>query len=213
MKDHQTEKVFKIIGASNHCADEREATDFYSTDPDCVKDILELEQFGNKVLEPCCGSGNISKVLEDAGYAVTSTDLYNHGYGTTGVNLFTYKNIDADIITNPPFGIVTEFIEHMLDNLKSGHKMALFLKLQFLEGQDRYKKVFTRKNLKTVYLYTKRVACYKNNEMYLKNEDGTFKLDKDGNKMKIPSAVAYAWYVFEADYQGDPIIKWISSEK
>ncbi len=208
-RDYQTEKVFKIIGASNHCADEREATDFYSTDPDCVKDILKLEQFGNKVLEPCCGNGNISKVLEEAGYDVTSTDLYDHGYGASGVDLFTYKNIDADVITNPPFGIVTEFIEHMLDNLESGHKMALFLKLQFLEGQDRYKKVFARKNLKTVYLYTKRVACYKNNEMYQRNEDGTFKLDKDGNKIKISSAVAYAWYVFEADYQGDPVIKWI----
>ena len=209
MKDNQTEKVFRIIGASNHSAEEREATDFYSTDPDCVKDLLKLEQFGNKVLEPCCGSGNISKVLEEEGYEVTSTDLYDHGYGTTGVDLFTYKDIDCSIITNPPFGIVTEFIEHMLDNLKSGHKMALFLKLQFLEGQDRYKKVFSRKQLKTVYLYTKRVACYKNNEMYQRNEDGTFKLDKDGNKMKIPSAVAYAWYVFEADYHGDPQIKWI----
>ena len=44
MKDNQTEKVFRIIGASNHSAEEREATDFYSTDSDCVKDLLELEQ-------------------------------------------------------------------------------------------------------------------------------------------------------------------------
>lgn len=212
MKDNQTEKVFRIIGASNHSKEEREATDFYSTDPDCVKDLLKLEQFENKILEPCCGSGNISKVLEEAGHEVISTDLYDHGYGTSGIDLFTYKDIDCSIITNPPFGIVTEFIEHMLDNLKSGHKMALFLKLQFLEGQDRYKKVFSRKQLKTVYLYTKRVACYKNNEMYQRNEDGTFKLDKDGNKMKIPSAVAYAWYIFESGYQGDPVIKWISNK-
>lgn len=209
-KDHQTEKVFKIIGASNHCADKREATDFYSTDPDCVKDLLRLERFENKILEPCCGSGNISKALEEAGYDVTSTDLYDHGYGTSGVDLFTYEDIDVSIVTNPPFGIVTEFIEHMLDNLRPGHKMALFLKLQFLEGQDRYKKIFSRKNLKTVYVYTKRVACYKNNEMYLKNDDGTFKLDKDGDKIKVPSAVAYAWYVFDKDYQGDPTIKWIN---
>ena len=98
--------------------------------------------------------------------SVISTDLYDHGYGTPGIDLFTYKDIDCSIITNPPFGIVTEFIEHMLDNLKPGHKMALFLKLQFLEGQDRYKKVFSRKQLKTVYLYSKRVACYKKNEMF-----------------------------------------------
>ena len=173
---------------------------------------MELEQFENKILEPCCGSGNISKVLEEAGHEVISTDLYDHGYGTSGIDLFTYKDIDCSIITNPPFGIVTEFIEHMLDNLKPGHKMALFLKLQFLEGQDRYKKVFSRKQLKTVYLYSKRVACYKKNEMYQRNDDGTFRLDKDGNKMKMPSAVAYAWYIFESGYQGDPVIKWISNK-
>lgn len=211
MADSQTEKVFRIIGASNHSLTDREATDFYSTDPDCVEDLLKLEQFDKNILEPCCGSGNISKVLESAGYKVTSTDLYSHGYGTSGIDLFSYKDINSDIITNPPFGIVTEFIEHMLDNLKSGHKMALFLKLQFLEGQDRYKKVFVRKNLKTVYIYTKRVACYKNNEMYLKNDDGSFKLDKDGNKVKIPSAVAYAWYIFDKDYSGDPQVKWINN--
>ena len=55
MKDN--EMVFRLIGASNHSKEEREATDFYSTDPDCVKDLLELEQFENKILEPCCGSG------------------------------------------------------------------------------------------------------------------------------------------------------------
>ena len=209
-KDHQTEKVFKIIGASNHCKDEREATDFYSTDPDCVLDLLKLEQFSENVLEPCCGSGNISKVLEAANYHVVSTDLYDHGYGETGIDLFTYKNINCDIVTNPPFGIVTEFIQHMLNNLSEGHKMALFLKLQFLEGQDRYKKIFAKKNLRTVYIYTSRVACFKNNEMYLKNSDGSFKIDKKGNKIKVPSAVAYAWYVFEKDYFGDPVIKWIN---
>ena len=66
MKDNQTEKVFRIIGASNHSTEEREATDFYSTDPDCVKDLLELERFENKILEPCCGSGLFPKFLEEA---------------------------------------------------------------------------------------------------------------------------------------------------
>ena len=210
MKDYQTEKVFKIIGASNHCADEREATDFYSTDPDCVKDLLKVETFGNKVLEPCCGNGNISEALKGAGYDVTSTDLYDHGYGETGIDLFSYTDIDADIISNPPFGIVTEFIDHMLDNLKPGHKMALFLKLQFLEGQERFQKVFSRGKLKKVYLYVNRVACYKNDERYQRNEDGSFKVDKNGNKKKILSAVAYAWYVFDADYNGLPTVAWIN---
>lgn len=204
------EDLFRIIGASNHCADEREAVDFYSTDPDCVNDLLELEQFGNKVLEPCCGNGNIAKVLTNAGYDVTATDLYDHGYGTTGVDCFDYTNIDQDIITNPPYSLTTEFIEHMINELKSGRKMALFLKLQVLEGQARYQKIFSQSKLKRVYVYVNRVACYKNDERYQKNEDGSLKLDKDGNPKKIGSAACYMWAIWEADYHGFPEIRWIA---
>lgn len=204
------EDLFRIIGASNHCADEREAVDFYSTDPDCVKDLLELEQFGNKVLEPCCGNGNIAKVLTNAGYDVTATDLYDHGYGIAGVDCFEYTDIDQDIIGNPPYSLTTEFIEHMLNELQPGHKMALFLKLQVLEGQARYQKIFSQGKLKRVYVYVNRVACYKNDERYQKNEDGSLKLDKDGNPKKIGSAACYMWAIWEADYHGFPEVRWIA---
>lgn len=210
MGDYETEKLFRIISASNHSASEREAVDFYSTDPDCVKDLLELEQFGNKVLEPCCGNGNIAKVLTEAGYDVTATDLYDHGYGTAGVDCFGYADIDQDIISNPPYSLTTEFIEHMLNELKPGHKMALFLKLQALEGRARYQKIFSQGKLRRVYVYVDRVACYKNDERYQKNEDGSLILDKDGNPKKVGSACAYMWAVWEADYRGFPEIRWIA---
>ena len=54
---HTSEDLFRLMGASNHCKDEREATDFYSTDPDCINDLLAREEFGETILEPCCGSG------------------------------------------------------------------------------------------------------------------------------------------------------------
>ena len=47
--------------------------------------------------------------------------------------------------------------------------------------------------------------------MYLKNDDGSFKLDKAGNMIKVPSAVCYCWYIFDKDYCGDPQIKWINN--
>lgn len=206
-----SEDLFRIIGASNHCKDEREAVDFYSTDPDCVKDLLKVEQFGKTVLEPCCGNGNIAEVLKEACYEVIATDLYDHGYGEIGVDCFSYTNIETDIISNPPYSLTTEFITHMLNELKPGHKMALFLKLQVLEGQARYRQIFQQKKLRAVYIYVNRVACYKNDERYQKNEDGSYILDKAGNKKKIGSAACYAWYIFDADYCGDPTIKWITN--
>lgn len=205
------EDLFRIIGASNHCADEREAVDFYSTDPECVRDLISRESFQYSILEPCCGNGNIAKELTNIGFDVTATDLYDHGYGTTGVDCFDYTNIDQDIITNPPYSLTTEFIEHMINELKSGHKMALFLKLQVLEGQARYQKIFSQGKLRRVYVYVNRVACYKNDERYQKNEDGSLKLDKDGNPKKIGSACAYMWAVWEADYHGFPEIRWINN--
>jgi len=206
------EDVYKLLGASNHCKDEREKNDFYSTDPECVRDLLTVENFSKTILEPCCGTGNISKVLEEAGYTVISTDLINRGYGTGGVDFFErYATIDYDIVSNPPYGLATEFVEHALNVMKPHHKMALFLKLQFLEGADRYTKIFKQNHLETVYVYSKRVACYKNDERYQTNEDGSYKLDKSGNKMKIGSAVCFVWAVFNNDYNGFPTIKWLNT--
>ena len=208
---HTAEDLFRMLGASNHCADEREATDFYSTDPEAIDDLLAVEDFSDTILEPCCGNGNLSKALEAKGKTVISSDLYDHGYGTTGVDFFKeYQEVDMDIITNPPYMCQTEFTEHALKVLKPGHKMALFLKIQFLEGQERQEKIFSQKKLKTVHIYSKRLACYKNDERYQKNEDGSLKLDKDGNPKKIGSAACYCWFIFDKDYTGDPTIKWIS---
>ncbi len=204
------EDLFRIIGASNHSDTDREAVDFYSTDPECVVDLINRESFAHNILEPCCGNGNIAAKLTELGYDVTATDLYDHGYGTTGVDCFSYHNVDKDIITNPPYSLTTEFMEHMLGQLQPGHKMALFLKLQVLEGQARYQKIFAQGKLAKVYVYVNRVACYKNDERYQKNEDGSLKLDKDGKPKKIGSACAYMWAVWEADYCGYPEIRWIN---
>ena len=207
---HTSEDLFRLLGASNHCADEREATDFYATDPECIDDLLAVEEFSDTVLEPCCGSGNLSKRLEEHGKKVISTDLYDHGYGTAGIDFFDYRNIEVDIITNPPYMCQTEFAEHALKELKPGRKLAMFLKIQFLEGQERAEKIFSQKKLERVYVYSKRVACYKNDERYQKNEDGSLKLDKDGNPKKIGSAACYAWFIFRSDYNGYPEIRWIN---
>lgn len=205
------EDIYKILGASNHCTDDREENDFYSTDPDCVRDLLRVETFNKNILEPCCGTGNISKVLEENCYNVISTDLIDRGYGKGGIDFFKeYQEIDRDIVSNPPYGLATEFVDHALQIIKPHHKVALFLKLQFLEGADRYIKLFSQQKLETIYVYSKRVACYKNDEMYQKDKNGNYILDKDGNKKKIGSAVCFAWFIFNTDYSGFPTIKWLN---
>ena len=81
--------TYAILGASNHSEKEREKNDFYATDPESLKIFLEALKRDNIKLhkyiwECACGKGHLSKVLEDKGYNVLSTDLIDRGYGQTG---------------------------------------------------------------------------------------------------------------------------------
>lgn len=41
--------IYKTLGASNHTANEREANDYYATEPKALELLLELEQFSPRV--------------------------------------------------------------------------------------------------------------------------------------------------------------------
>lgn len=123
-----------IIGTNNDGG--RPEDDFYPSPPGAVLALLQTESFDREIWEPACGDGAISKVLSDQGYTVHSTDLYNHGYGQAGLNFFAFQESLADtIITNPPFSLAEEWIKHA--KRLGITKMALLLKLAFLEGQKR----------------------------------------------------------------------------
>lgn len=184
--------IFKSMGASNHTDIEREFGDYYATSPDAVKKLIECEHFG-KILEPACGGGHIAKTLSEAGYEVKAQDLYDHGYGEIGIDfLLTGKAPDMDIITNPPYKYATEFVRHSLDVIDEGRKVAMFLKIQFLESEKRYK-LFRSAPPARVYVFVKRQKIA---------SGGKF-LESNSN------SVCYAWFVWVKGFTGDPVIKWI----
>lgn len=47
--------VYKTLGASNHTNAEREAHDFYATDPVAARWLLKLETFYPDIWECACG--------------------------------------------------------------------------------------------------------------------------------------------------------------
>ena len=194
--------VFKTLGASSHTDEEREQNDYYATQPKAVRILLDNEVFSGLVWEPACGGGHVSDVLKECGYAVRSSDLIDRGYPETEVIDFLaisgYENTN-DIITNPPYKYAKEFVEKSLEISKHGTKIAMFLKLQFLEGQAR-KELFLTNPPKVVYVSSSRLGCAKN---------GDFKVGKNGDLM-IESAVAYAWFVWEKGFEGDTVIKWVN---
>lgn len=133
-------KVFKTIGSSNHTPDERAANDYYATDPQAVEMLLALETFSPLIWEPACGEGHISKVLVAHGHEVISTDLIYREFGDPEPMDFlteTFPDFEGDIITNPPYSAGLEFVERALETVRPGGKVAMFLKVQFLEGKRR----------------------------------------------------------------------------
>ena len=189
--------IYKTLGTSNHTEKEREANDYYATEPKAVELLLEQEKFSQWVWECACGEGHISEVLKANGYYVFSSDLIDRGYeGTEVIDFLTATKNELDIITNPPYKFAKEFVEHALNISPDGTKIAMFLKVQFLEGKER-RKLFEKYPPKVIYVASGRLLCAKNGEFEKMRQGGG-------------SAVAYAWFVWEKGFNGAPKIKWIN---
>jgi len=154
---------------------------------------LNLETFQNNIWECACGEGHISKVLEKFGHNVRSTDLIDRNYGDTYDFLKTNGSADCDIITNPPFSKANEFLLKAMDVMFDGRKLAMLLRIQFLEGVAR-RKIFKEYPPKVIYVASRNIRCAKNGDF--KNATG--------------NASTYCWFVWEKGFKGEPIIRWFN---
>ena len=126
------------VAPSNHSATDRAEHDYYATEPRAIELLLGLEKFSPRIWEPACGAGHMANVLAANGYEVKATDLIDRGFGTGGIDFLAQtEKWDGDIITNPPYKFATEFVEKALELVADGAKVAMFLKLTFLEGKTR----------------------------------------------------------------------------
>lgn len=190
--------IYKTLGASNHTNKQRQNEDYYATDPKAAELLLQLETFSLNIWECACGQGHLSKVFENAGYNVKSTDLIDRGFGIPNIDFLSVDNLkwDGDVITNPPYKYAQEFVEKAIQIIPDKNKVAMFLKLQFLEGKKR-KNLFLTYPPKTIYISSSRLLCAKNAEFDKMIEGGG-------------SAVAYAWYVWEKGFKGNTLLKWFN---
>lgn len=173
--------------------EDRAQNDLYCTPPDVVKKLLEVEQFNSNIWECCDGLGHISDTLKDNGYTVKTSDIIKYRDITEEINfLNTDIKFEGDIITNPPYSTATDFIYKALDVVNDGNKVAMYLKVNFLASQKRYK-LFTQNPPKTIYILSKRYNCAKNGEF-----------DKYNN-----GSVDYCWIIWEKGFKGNTNIKWI----
>lgn len=188
-----SQSLFKTLGSSVHCVTDRETHDYYATEPKATELLMALEKFNPVILEPACGEGHIGKVLERHGYEVIGQDLIDRGYGEGGIDFLTQFEVerDVDIITNPPYAMARQFVEKSLAIIPKGNRVAMFLKLTFLESQDR-KQLFKDHPPEIVYISINRLRCGLN---------GHFGKG---------SAACYAWFIWRKGFKGEPKIRWFN---
>ncbi len=182
----------QLVGWTKAGDEGRPRGDFYETPPEATKALLAVENFAMQIWEPACGAGAISRILEEAGHSVYSTDLNDHGYGESRHDfLMAWQTPGGDLVTNPPYTLAVEFAQHAV-KLKI-RKIALLARLVFLEGQRR-RAFFEASPLKRVWVFSKRLP-----RMHRPGYDGP----------KSSSLIAFAWFVWEQGYEGDPMIGWL----
>ena len=192
----------KIAGGNPK--NDRIENDYYATDPKAVTMLLsKYDIFGQEILEPCVGGGMIANTVKSFYINkrnITALDIVDRGYPNTIIQNFltweTNNKYDA-IITNPPYSLAKEFVEKGLTLLNNDGQMAMFLKIQFLEGQKR-KELFDKHPPKYIYVFRNRMATWNNGQA----------LDPNTGK-KWATTMCHAWFIWEKNSQTEPIIRWL----
>lgn len=198
----------------------RKKRDFYQTPTYAINALLEREVFDKteSFCEPCVGKGRISEALKNKfgeDIDLYSSDLYEYKYNMNdyGVDLANNRNVRLKkenwfseksftyVITNPPYK--EETLIPIIKNCKfiASSKVVLLLKMVHLCGKDRYiEKIFRDPEfpLARVYCFVQRL------NFGIRN--------KETGKKQSPT-LDHAFYVWDRQHKGDPVIKWIYFNK
>lgn len=166
-----------------------EGPDFYPTPRWATFALIDNEPFQQDIWECACGDGAMSRVLEETGNQVHSSDLYDRGYGEIGHDFLTTRRRHRNIITNPPFHSAQGFVATALKQAEG--KFALLLRLAFLEGANRARTIFQVHPPSRVWVFSERITFY-----------------PKGAKITGSGTTAYAWYVWDKDHSGPTELAW-----
>jgi hypothetical protein len=136
-----------------------DSLDYFPTPPWATRALIEfaLPELGfvgrelGSVWEPACGEGHIAAVLKEYTGTVYATDVFDYGTEHQGrlCDFLDPSNYAPHvkpgrydwIITNPPFDEkAIQFVLRALDLAEIG--VAMFVRLQWIEGVERYETLF-----------------------------------------------------------------------
>ena len=132
--------------------------DFFPTPPWATFAFIDNEKFNGEIWECACGDGSMSRILEQTGQPVRSSDLYDRGYGEAGVDFLHATRTANNIVTNPPSNCAEGFVASGLK--LSRRKFALLFRLAFLEGANRANTNFLKMPPARVWVFSERIIFY-----------------------------------------------------
>lgn len=149
------------------------------------------------------GDGVNLKVLDfvDSGRSVLGIDIESHAAVDLVENFFLWSNplrIPVDIVTNPPFSIADEFIEHALNIVRPhGGKVVMLLPFEFSAAIGRMRKgLFTpAQNFKVKIELVRRISWTNLEVKY------------DTNGKPVQPMKKHALYVWDFGYEGQPLLQ------
>jgi len=144
-------------------------------------------------LEPACGAGHMSKVLEGYFSEVCNSDIEYYGFGhVRDFLIYPYQSKQFDwVITNPPFRLAEDFVLKALNIARVG--VAILARTVFLESSGRYRAIFLTSPPQIFAQFVERVPMVKG------------RLDKSAT-----TATGYCWLVWDKrDNVGFPRLTWI----
>jgi hypothetical protein len=176
-----------VTGARRSALRER-GDDLYESPPEAVEALLRIEKLPRRIWEPACGPGAIVRVLRHHGHDVVATDLVNYKSedSKSRVDFLMERQAPAGvqaIVTNPPFKLATEFVEHALELCPI---VVMLLRLNFMESKRRAR-ILDGGKLARLYSFSNRLPM-----MHRAGWTGK----------RASSAVAFAWYVWDCAHSG-----------
>lgn len=184
-----------MVAIRHALADRR--NDLYESPPEAVRALLELGEVPPVVWESACGPGSIVRVLRAAGHVVYATDLVDYNspdQDESGWDFLLERQAPIGvqaIVSNPPFKLAAEFVEH---GLSLCPRVIFLLRLSFLESETR-SSILDGGKLSKVYVFRNRLP--------MMHRDGW-----EGNKST--NTVPFAWFLWDSNHSGPTVLNRIS---
>ena len=168
----------------------KDKSDIYPTPTWVTEKLIDNIKFNGSITEPACGYGHMAEVLKKY-YKIHAYDVNDLGYGEVK-NFLEDSRVYDNIVTNPPYSCIQEFIEHALN--RTIGKVAMLCRIEFLSSQKR-QEWFNKFPPAEILILGRRLKCWNKNTQ-----------DFSG----ATSAFSHIWIIWDCSRKVEQtIVRWI----